>query len=223
MAMMAKARKLLSVPEAALRLGLSEVWVRRLISEGRIATVRQDWRVFVAEDSLESFVRTRQVRQAIAKDDGRWATEEKVVDAVERHLKKHGWKRVSRANTRSRERGVDLVMARSTERLAIEAKGFPGLENTTGPNAGRQKFYAPTQARNYMGGLLLSVLLLLEDQPDYFVAVAVPDRTTFTTLLRRLTPVLRRLGIGAYVVEPTGEVTEHLLPRRRGNRPDTSE
>jgi hypothetical protein len=99
-------------------------------------------------------------------------------------------------------------MERDGVRLAVEAKGYPSRMHTDGPKAGKLKTYPATQARSYMGDLFLTVLLLREKQPEYLVAIAVPDRTTFTTLVGRLERPLRKLGIGAFVVGPKAQVTE---------------
>jgi len=217
----AKETALLSVYDVALRLGLSEVWVRRLITEGRIEVIRRDGRVWVTEHALAKFAQARQARQLVAADDGAWATEAMVVDGVERYLKRQGWRRISRADPNIREHGIDLVMERESVRLGLEAKGYPARLHADGPKAGQPKTYPATQARSYMGDLLLTILLLLEKQPDYLLAIAVPDRTTFTVLLARLRKPLVSLGIGAYVVDVKGKATESWPPRSKRRSPDS--
>jgi len=63
--------------------------------------------------------------------------------------------------------------------------------------------------------LVLSVLLHRQNRPDDEVALVVPDRETYTTLLARLRPALELLGIGAYVVHEESRVEEVLAPARR--------
>jgi hypothetical protein len=67
-------------------------------------------------------------------------------------------------------------------------------------------------ARNYMGDLVLAVLVHASAGPSESFAIAVPERGTFTNLLARIRPVLERLGTGAYVVPEGGGVTEVVAP-----------
>jgi hypothetical protein len=122
---------------------------------------------------------------------------------------------VSRADPAVREHRVDLLVARGRRTQAIEVKGWPAAVHASGAKAGQPKRWRPTMARTYMGDLVLSVLLHRQNRPDDELALAVPDRETFTTLLGRLRPALELLGIGAYVVHEEGRVEEVLAPARR--------
>jgi len=151
---------------------------------------------------------------ADAHDD--WACEGHVVDVLLAHLEGEGWQLVSRADPALREHGVDLLVARGRRRQAIEVKGWPAAVHASGSKAGQPKQWRPTMGRNYMGGLVLSVLLHLQDRPRDEIALAVPDRGTFTALLGRLRPALELLGIGAYVVHEEGRVDTVIAAAPRG-------
>ncbi|MGA2514342.1 MAG: hypothetical protein ABSG37_12105 [Candidatus Limnocylindrales bacterium] len=148
-----------------------------------------------------------------ARDD--WAWEGHVVESLLTHLEGEGWRLVSRADPALREHGVDLLVARGRRRQAIEVKGWPRAVHASGAKAGQPKQWRSTMARNYMGDLVLSVLLHLQDRPGDEIVFPVPNRKTFTTLLGRLRPALEPLGIGAYVVQEDGLVDTVLAPARR--------
>jgi hypothetical protein len=54
-----------------------------------------------------------------------WFWEGNVVEAIARDLERDAWRIVSKANTHSKERGVDLHAERNGRSLLIEAKGYP--------------------------------------------------------------------------------------------------
>ena len=205
--------------EAAAKLGRSDYWVRQLVLTGRIASWRESGRIMIDAKDVEAYARTiaaRRLPSEAESHDKDWATEYLVVSALVRHLRRDGWRVVSRADPRTRERGVDLIVERDGIRRAIEAKGFPAALYPEGrAKAGQRKPWRSTQARSYMGDLLLTTLLLLDKYPDHEVAIAVPDRLTFYSLVERLKPQLQRLGIGASIVHENGQVTEAFRPRSR--------
>ena len=159
--------------------------------------------------------RARPAAETPADAHDAWDWEGHVVDSLVTHLESKGWQVVSRADPAAREHGVDLLVARGRRTQAIEVKGWPAAVHASGAKAGQPKRWRSTMARNYMGDLVLSVLLHRHNRPDDEVALAVPDRETFTTLLGRLRPALELLGIGAYVVHEEGRVEEVLAPARR--------
>jgi hypothetical protein len=62
---------------------------------------------------------------------------------------------------------------------------------------------------------VLTTLLILDKYPDREVAIAVPDRLTFHSLVERLKPQLQRLGIGAQIIHENGQVIEAFPSRNR--------
>jgi hypothetical protein len=205
--------------EAAVKLERSEYWIRQLVLTGRIPSWRENGRIMIDATDVEAYARTiaaRRLPLAPESPEKDWATEHLVVSALVRHLRRDGWRVVKRADPRTREHGVDLIVEREGIRRAIEAKGFPAAFYPEGhPNAGQRKPWRSTQARSYMGDLLLTTFLVLDKYPDHEVAIAVPDRLTFYSLVERLKPHLQRLGIGAYIVHENGQVTQALPPRDR--------
>ena len=54
-----------------------------------------------------------------------WFWEGNVVGAIARALEQGGWDIVGKADTRSKERGVDIHAIRNGRTLLVEAKGYP--------------------------------------------------------------------------------------------------
>lgn len=54
-----------------------------------------------------------------------WYWEGNVVDAIACFLAQDGWTIVSKADTHSKERGVDIQASREGRMLLLEAKGYP--------------------------------------------------------------------------------------------------
>src|SRR5262245_64586606 len=54
-----------------------------------------------------------------------WYWEGNVVEAIARHLERDGWSIVTKADTRTKERGIDIYAVRSGRVLLVEAKGYP--------------------------------------------------------------------------------------------------
>jgi excisionase family DNA binding protein len=207
--------------EAAVRLERSEYWIRELVRRGRIPAWREGGRILLDSKDIEAYAQVIAARRLPSAPEKEWATEHLVVSALVRHLRRDGWRVVKRADPRTREHGVDLIVERDGILRAIEAKGFPAAFYPEGhAKAGQRRSWRSTQARTYMGDLLLTTLLVQDKYPDHEVAIAVPERLTFSSLVERLKPALRRLDIGAYIVHENGQVTEALAPRS-GPRPSS--
>jgi hypothetical protein len=209
----------LTLRQAATALGLSEVWVRRLVKMGRIEAGHGPRGLVIERAAVEAY--RRRVTGSPAGQSGTlriddWDWEGNVVVALVKHLEDLGWRVLERADPAIREHGVDLVVERDGVRRAIEVKGYPSASYRTGSKAGEPKPWRAPQARSYMGGLLLEAMLLPEKKPGHEVAIAVPDRETFTTLIERLTVPLGRLGIGVYVVHEGGRIEERLQAAAAG-------
>ncbi len=61
-----------------------------------------------------------------------------------------------------------------------------------------------------MADFVFSGMLLRSSRPDDEVAIAVPEKETFLTLLERVRSQLEALGIGAYVIDQNGDVRAFL-------------
>lgn len=197
-----------SVAEAADRLKLSVAWTRRLIATGSLASTKIGARRYVPSGALAEYDAARQVREhalrAAASTD--WDWEGNLVDTLARWLGRQGWTEVSRAETALREHGIDLVVEKDGRQRVIEVKGWPTARHATGPRSGQVKRWRPTMARNCIGDLVFSAMVLRSSHPDDEVAIAVPERETYTSLLERIRPSLETLGVGAYVIDERGDV-----------------
>ena len=60
-----------------------------------------------------------------------WYWEGNVVEAIARFLAQDGWTIVGKADTHSKERGVDIQATRHGQTLLLEAKGYPSNNTVT--------------------------------------------------------------------------------------------
>ncbi len=141
-----------------------------------------------------------------------WFWEGNVVDVLIKHLKKLGWIIQKTANTSSRERGVDIWATRKDITLLIEAKGYPSKFYERGINQGKAKPTNPrTQARHWYSEALMTAILRQADNPKARVAIAVPEFEVFLNLISRTNQALSKLGIGVYIVNKSGVVSENFF------------
>jgi hypothetical protein len=70
-----------------------------------------------------------------------WFWEGNVTDAVARYLGEQGWRILSQADTRTKERGLDLHALRGNQEIMVEVKGYPSRSTATkaGPANGSQR------------------------------------------------------------------------------------
>jgi len=69
-----------------------------------------------------------------------WFWEGNVVDALERALAESGWRIENKADTQSKQQGVDLLASKESRELFVEAKGYPSKEYRD-PRVRRNKTY----------------------------------------------------------------------------------
>jgi hypothetical protein len=77
-----------------------------------------------------------------------WYWEGNVVSALRRHLEADGWTTVRMADTRTKERGVDLEALRDGKTLLVEAKGYPSKGYSDPRRATETKPTNPTLQAN---------------------------------------------------------------------------
>src|ERR1700729_2968554 len=105
-----------------------------------------------------------------------WYWEGNVVEALAIFLIGSGWEIVSKADTHSKERGVDIHARKGGRTLLVEAKGFPSASYRDPRRAGEHKPTNPTnQAQQWYSHALLKVMRLQAKHPDALVALAFPD------------------------------------------------
>ncbi|MBY0382312.1 MAG: hypothetical protein K2W78_10380 [Xanthobacteraceae bacterium] len=136
-----------------------------------------------------------------------WYWEGNVVDALARHLLATGWQIVSKADTHSRERGVDIHAAKDGVVLLIEAKGYPSVGYRDPARAGETKRTNPSlQAQHWYSHAVLKAMRLQTEHPQARVALAFPDFPRYRTLFDETCAGLTRLGVAVLTVKENGEV-----------------
>lgn len=138
-----------------------------------------------------------------------WYWEGNVVDALADHLTAQGWAIDSKADTRSKARGVDIQASRGGRVLMIEVKGYPSKEYRDPLRAGETKRTQPSnQAQQWYSHALLAALRLQTKNPDARVALAFADFPRYRTLFEETRSGLKRLGVTVFFIGETGAVSE---------------
>src|SRR5688500_6308152 len=114
---------------------------------------------------------------------------------------------VSKADTESRQTGVDLHMKKDDLELMIEAKGYPSTTYQRGPKQGETKPpKPPNQARKWYSAALLCGMLKQEGHPNSVVAIAFPEKPSFLKLVERTKGSLKKLRLRVLFVTETGDI-----------------
>lgn len=134
-----------------------------------------------------------------------WYWEGNVVDAIARQLAAEGWRVVAKADTRSKERGIDLHAERDGRTLLIEAKGFPSACYRDPRRAGEIKPTKPTQqAERWYSHAILKAMRLQSAYPNAIVALAFPDFPRYRDLFAETQGGLAKLGMAFLTVDKAG-------------------
>ena len=160
-------------------------------------------------DGMSPALRDRQVRNPQRhpelRDPG-W--EGDVQAAVVRYLSATGWAILRVADTATRERGVDVIAERDGRRLLVEVKGWPTTTYARGDRVGQPKPTPPSaQAGVWFAQGLLKLIRCHGVEPDAGLALALPDRPRYRTLLDDSRWAFERLGITVLLVDSNGTVT----------------
>jgi hypothetical protein len=138
-----------------------------------------------------------------------WFWEGNVVDALSRSLASKGWNIESCADTRSKQRGVDLRASRQGTLLLVEVKGYPSKSYRDANRSHEQKPTNPTnQAQQWYSHALLKVLRLQTAYPEARVALAFPDFLRYRALFGETKLGLAKLGLAVLFVDAEGQVSE---------------
>ena len=130
-----------------------------------------------------------------------------MVDAVERHLLETGWQIRSKADTASKQHGIDLHAERHGIHLLVEAKGYPSKAYRDPARAHETKPTTQTsQAQHWFSHALLKAMRLQTKNPEAKIALAFPDFPRYRTLLRETEGGLRKLGIAVLFAFESGRV-----------------
>jgi Holliday junction resolvase-like predicted endonuclease len=138
--------------------------------------------------------------------DSDWARESNVQSRVVTHLAHEGWQIISVANTASRERGVDIIAERDGTRLLAEVKGWPSTTYARGECAGQRKPTQPTLQATHWFAEGLITLIRRGTRPSTRLALALPDKPRYRTLLAEAGWAIQRMEIIVYLVEADGAV-----------------
>jgi hypothetical protein len=134
-----------------------------------------------------------------------WFWEGNVVEAIARALVEEGWTIIGKADTHSKERGVDIHAARNGRYLLVEAKGYPSKSYRDPRRAGEVKPTNPTsQAQQWYSHALLKVMRLQNKHPDAAVALGFPDFPRYRALFKETYCGLAKLGVGMLAVQANG-------------------
>lgn len=137
-----------------------------------------------------------------------WYWEGNVVEAIARFLAQDGWTIVGKADTHSKERGVDIQATRHGQTLLLEAKGYPSKNYCDPRRAGEVKPTNPTnQAQQWYSPALLKVMRLQTKHPEAAVALGLPEFPRYRTLFEETRGGLARLGVALLTVRADGTVT----------------
>jgi hypothetical protein len=136
-----------------------------------------------------------------------WFWEGNVVEFLSTYLSGAGWKIISKANTRSKERGVDIHASKDDTDLLVEAKGYPSTSYRDPKRSGELKRTNPSlQAQQWYSHALLKALRLQTEYPNAIVALAFPDFPRYRTLFQETQIGLKKLGLVMLTVKRNGEV-----------------
>lgn len=136
-----------------------------------------------------------------------WYWEGNVVDAIARFLVGQEWVITAKADTHSKERGVDIQAEKAGKTLLVEAKGFPSTSYRDPRRASELKPTNPNnQAQQWYSHALLKVMRLQTKHPDAIVALGLPNFPRYRVLFEETRSGLSKLGVALLLVSERGEV-----------------
>jgi hypothetical protein len=132
-------------------------------------------------------------------------TENAVISRVKVHLQKLGFTDIQTKNTR--QRGIDLQATASDGRtkLYVEAKG----EKSSKPDTSRYEVgFNTSQKKDHLGKQLLWACRVLAKKSDHPVriGIALPADKKNSELIEEIEPILKRLGIVAFLTAREGTI-----------------
>lgn len=138
-----------------------------------------------------------------------WYWEGNVVEAIARFLEREDWTIVAKADTHSKERGIDIQATKGGRILLLEVKGFPSKNYRDPRRASEVKPTNPNnQAQQWFSHALLKVMRLQTKHPDAIVAFGLPDFPRYRTLFKETRGGLDKLGVAFLLVDEAGKVED---------------
>ena len=136
-----------------------------------------------------------------------WFWEGHVVEAIARGVKLDGWLEMGRADTATRQRGVDLRLVRGDRTLLVEAKGYPSSAYRDPKRVGEIKPTRPAaQAQHWFAHAIFAGLRLQANNPGDGVALGFPDVGRYRSLAQEIHHSFHSLGLGLIFVRPDGSL-----------------
>lgn len=136
-----------------------------------------------------------------------WYWEGNVVEAIAQFLQQENWTIVAKADTLTKERGVDIQATKDDRTLLVEAKGFPSKSYRDPRRASEVKRTNPTsQAQQWYSHALLKVMRLQTKYPGAIVALGLPDFPRYRALFKETGGGLGKLGVALLIVNEAGKV-----------------
>lgn len=147
------------------------------------------------------------VNSAVAAAIEEWFWEGNVVDTLARSLEVHGWQVKFKADTASKQRGVDLWVHRNGIELVIEAKGYPSKQYRDPQKAGQTKPTNPSlQAQHWFAHALHKVMQLQSSEREAQAVMAFPEFQKYRDMFDQIEPMLSKLKIGVIFVDRSGKI-----------------
>jgi hypothetical protein len=136
-----------------------------------------------------------------------WYWEGNVADAIANGLAKQGWTIVSKADTESKARGIDIHAVKEKRSLLVEVKGFPSTAYRDPRRASERKPTNPNnQAQHWYSHALLKVMRLQTTHTESIVAIGLPDFPRYRKLFAETRIALQKLEIVVLFLDASGQL-----------------
>ena len=136
-----------------------------------------------------------------------WFWEGNVTLSLAEWFRADGWSVLSQADTRTKQRGLDLHLRKGSIDLLIEAKGYPSQFYRDDRRSGEKKRTNPSlQAQHWYSHALLKAVRLQRRYPTSRIALAFPDFPPYRRLFEETDAALSKLGVAMFFLSSTGDV-----------------
>lgn len=122
----------------------------------------------------------------------KWYWEGNVQNVMKEYLRTKGWKLLASADTRRKEKGIDIHAQKSKKELYVEVKGYPKDNGRTKPS---------NQASKWFDQAISKALVYRSKHPNAEVALCFPKCRTYVTKAESIKPVLKKISIQVFFVD----------------------
>ncbi len=122
--------------------------------------------------------------------------EDDVIDAVVRHLEQRGWRIISTASARAKQRGYDILAAKDGVTLVVEAKGATSSDSES-ERYGQE--FSKGQKLSHVSKALYTVASIVS-AGEHQAALAVPSDAGHRQLIKAIAPALSKLSVTVFLV-----------------------